>query len=76
MRTFLAFAFVLITLTPAAAQTPPTVEHDFSDAEDVRGDVPNTSVEHLRVRRPGRYRTLIRVRSTFVPELYGSVEDL
>ncbi|MBX3250554.1 MAG: hypothetical protein KF901_25480 [Myxococcales bacterium] len=76
MRTLLASILLLSTLAPTAAQEPPVVEHEFSDADDVRGDVPSTSIEHLRVRRAGRHRSLVRARATFVPELYASVEHL
>ncbi|HJL22571.1 MAG TPA: hypothetical protein RMG45_20450 [Polyangiaceae bacterium LLY-WYZ-15_(1-7)] len=82
----LAAALTLVGSPVAGAQEPaaaaPTrggdevVEHDFADADLVRGDLVRPEGETLFVRQGRTFRSLIRPRSTFVPELTKSVENL
>lgn len=83
MRT-LRTALVLGTLVlgpaliaPIAHADDPQAEtrYDFED-ELVRGDLVRPDGEILEVRRRHGRRTLIRIRESFVAELYKSVERL
>jgi hypothetical protein len=75
----LALAFALLSVSvPAFAQDgePPPVQHDFADADEVVGAVQAPLVERLSSRRRSARGSLVRPRTTFVPELYASVENL
>lgn len=79
--TRLTLALLLASLaTPALAQDrdepPAPVQHEFADADEVLGNTERPLVERLASRRRGARASLVRPRTTFVPELYASVEDL
>ena len=78
MRLALGLALATLLALPAAqafANTPPTTEVTFTDADTVRGEIVRPG-EVLTVRRgPGR-GTLIRTRATFVPELLKDAANI
>jgi hypothetical protein len=75
----LALTLAVLSLSaPALAQDdePAPVQHDFADADEVVGAVQAPLVERLSSRRRSARGSLVRPRTTFVPELYASVENL
>ncbi|MEO0321696.1 MAG: hypothetical protein AAF447_01970 [Myxococcota bacterium] len=75
-RSLLVLALTSLTL-PAAAQRgrrPPPVEHDFVDGDQIDGTLRRTREELITSPSRGARQTLIRVRTSFVPELTKSVE--
>lgn len=80
LRIALALCAVVLgtaLITPSARADEPeaSTRYDFED-ELVRGDLVRPDGEILEVRRRHGRRTLIRVRESFVAELYKSVERL
>lgn len=75
--TRLALLLALAASPTLAQDRPaPAVEHEFTDADEVLGATENPMVERLHARRRSARGTLVRPRTTFLPELYGSVENL
>jgi hypothetical protein len=63
---------------PAAAtpsQGPVQATYDFDD-DLVHGDQPAPQIERVEVRGAAGRHSLVRVRSSFVPEMLKAVEDL
>jgi hypothetical protein len=80
MRILLGLAFVTVLALPAAQaaadSTPAPVEHTFTDADLVTGEnLRPDSVDFVHRRGTINLR-LIRLRTTFVPELLKDAEDL
>lgn len=80
MRTLLGLALVTVLALPtaqaAADSTPAPVEHVFRDAELVTGGVSRPD-EITTVHRRGTINLrLIRLRTSFVPEMLKDTEDL
>ncbi len=75
-RTLVVLALASFTF-PVAAQRgnrAPRVEHDFIDGAEIDGTLRRTTVDLINVRTIGPRQSLIRVRTSFVPELTKSVE--
>lgn len=71
----LVLGTALTTTTAHADDEQGTTRYDFED-ELVRGDLVRPDGEILRVRSRSGRRTLIRVRESFVAELYKAVGHL
>jgi hypothetical protein len=77
-------ALVLLAALPAslaAAQTlkneyQPKPQHIEMEPIGVEGDNPTPGASLLSPMRPPKYPSLIKVRTTFVPELVRSAEDV
>lgn len=80
MRILLGLALVTVLALPAAQAaadtTPATVDHVFTDADQVRGVRPSATEGIIHVRRNPGASSLIRVRASFVQELLKDTEDL
>ena len=74
--TRLALALALVATPTLAQDLPAPVEHEVSDADEVRGDTSRPLGERQTARRRSARGSLVRPRTTFVPELYASVENL
>jgi hypothetical protein len=63
--------------TAAAADEKPldVTKYEFEDA-NVEGGLPGTNGVQVTVRPRGRERSLIRVRTHFIPEMFKSVESI
>jgi hypothetical protein len=72
---FVSGALSLPLLARAEPPPAPTVEYGFEE-ELVKGDLIRPDVEVLRTRRIGGRASLVEVRSSYLPELLKSVEDL
>jgi hypothetical protein len=68
-------ALVLLLATPALAQRPPKVQKFDFDNDVVEAGRPLPQLEVVGSATRGRHPSLIRVRTTFVPELMKSAEN-
>ena len=71
----LMIGFSMSAVALAEPETPVPVEYGFDD-ELVTGDLIRPDGEDVHVRRRSMRASLVEVRSTYVPELLKSVEDL
>lgn len=68
-------SLLVCSVALAEPVTPAPVEYGFDD-ELVTGDLMRPDGENIRVRRRSMRASLVEVRSTYLPELLKSVEDL
>jgi hypothetical protein len=79
MKRFSIFATILVlslgTTLVFAQEYADSTEYSFDD-DVVEGDLVRPDGEMTVVRKKGKQRSLIKVRTHFVPEMLKSVEDI
>jgi hypothetical protein len=79
--TLVSLCLMLVSATAFAEEPKPEVVHpkktviEFSDVH-VAGEVARPDHVYIQSRNPTRFRVLIRVRSSFRPEIEASAEQL
>jgi hypothetical protein len=67
--------FLIASATVVAQDYADTTEYSFDD-DVVQGDLVRPDGEMTVVRKKAKQRSLIKVRTNFVPEMLKSVEDI
>ena len=80
MKTFVTIACAVLFALPslgalAQEQVQDVTEYKFED-EHLVGDLVGANELGIVVRKPGKSKSLIRIRKHFVPEMLKQVEDI
>jgi hypothetical protein len=75
MMIFIGLLMLTLTSLAFAQENADTTEYSFDD-DVVQGDLVRPDGEMTVVRKQAKQRSLIKVRTNFVPEMLKSVEDI